>query len=134
MRKKHIIKFHCYHFAVESITAATQAVAMLSKLQPVKYVTDGEYSGWHYAPDESGRREITLEMHQPYRDPKPEKKPKSLALPAPKKGSILCVCEKSYVAPRQSCPHCGRKFSESHNRTHNAHAATTAGLLPFPKS
>ncbi len=63
----------------------------------------------------------TVKMNQPYRPAKPEKPAKAekpLALPKPKKGSIQCICEHSYVAPRETCAHCGRAFSESHNRTH----------------
>lgn len=125
MAKKHIIKFGYRYFAVDSVTAATQAVALLSKLQPVQHVTSGGYDNWHYAPeDEDVRpREVRLELNQPYREPrkKPDPKPaKPLALPKPARGTIRCICEKSDVAPKQSCTHCGRPFSESHNRTHQS--------------
>jgi hypothetical protein len=56
---------------------------------------------------------------------KAAKAPKALTLPSPKRGSILCICEHSYVAPRESCAHCGRSFHESHNRTHVDKPATT---------
>lgn len=120
MAKKHIISFNGYDFACDSVTAATQAVALLSKLQPVRHVTDGGYDNWHYAPDEREfkRLDVGLKLNQPFREPRKPKPETTLALPAPKRGSILCICEKSYVAPRQSCPHCGRHFDESHNRTH----------------
>lgn len=120
MKKVHIIKFGYRSYAADSITAATQAVALLSKLKPVKHVTEGEYDEWHYAPeDEQARpREVSLELNQPYMEPRGKKEPKPLALPKPKKGTILCICEKSYVAPRETCAHCGRDFSKSHNRTH----------------
>lgn len=118
MRKKHIIKFGHQYFAVDSITAATNAVALLSKLQTCKYVTDGEYENWHYAPDDKEARPVTLEMNQPYLEPRKPKAEKPLGLPKPKRGTILCICERSSVAPGETCAHCGRSFTESHNRTH----------------
>ncbi len=121
MTKKHIVSFGYCDYAFDSVTAATTAVAILAKFKPVKFCTDGESKNWHYRPAEEDRRdEVKLEMNQPYRDSaaKPEKAAKPLALPKPARGTIRCICEKSDVAPRQSCTHCGRPFSESHNRTH----------------
>lgn len=69
MAKKHIITFAYQDYAVDSVTAATQAVALLSKLQPVRYNTEGDSDGWHYVPDEkSHRREVGLKMNQPFRE------------------------------------------------------------------
>lgn len=120
MAKKHIITIGYQDYACDSVTAATQAVAILTKLQPVRYVTEGDSDGWHYAPQEVGRREnVELKMNQPFREPRKPKPEKPLALPKPKRGSILCICEKSFVAPRETCPHCGRPFAESHGRTHD---------------
>lgn len=64
-------------------------------------------------------------LFRPIKAEKPVKAAKALTLPAPKRGSILCICEHSYVAPRETCTHCGRPFSESHNRTHGDKPATT---------
>jgi hypothetical protein len=111
-----------FALAADSVTAATQAVALFSKLRKVKLNTDAKDSDhWYYEPEEGFHDRVSLKLDQPYREQKPEPKSKALALPAPKRGTILCICEKSYVAPRQSCVHCGRPFSESHNRTHDTH-------------
>lgn len=133
MAKKHIISIGYRDFAVDSITAATQAVQLLSKLKRVKLNTDASKSeGWFYEPEEEEFHDaVELKLNQKYREPKAEPKQKALALPAPKRGSILCICEKSYVAPRQTCPHCGRDFSESHGRTHDSKPTTPAGVIPF---
>ena len=122
MAKKHIIEIGSYKYAVDSITAATQAVALLSKLKPVRLNYEADSSDdWFYEPVEESRcRDLNLKLNQKYREPKPEPKAKPLSLPSPKRGSIRCICDKSDVAPRQSCPHCGRPFSESHNRTHSS--------------
>lgn len=120
MTKKHIISFGLYDYALDSITAATQTMAVLAKLRPVRYKSDGN-GNYAYEPatdEDIPRNQPKLEMNQPYREARKPKAEKPLALPTPKRGSILCICEKSYVAPKQSCPHCGRPFSESHNRTH----------------
>ena len=120
MSKKHIITFGYQDFAVDSITAATQAIALLSKLQPVRYQSKESGEGYHYVPDDRDRyRDVGLKMNQPFQEPKKAKPEKVLALPKPKKGSIMCICEKSHVAPKETCPHCGRPFAESHNRTHD---------------
>jgi hypothetical protein len=118
--KKHIVTIGYQDYAVDSVTAATQAVAILAKLQPVRYITEGDSDGWHYAPDGREHRsmEVSVKMNQPFREPRKPKPEKPLALPKPKRGSILCICEKSHVAPRETCPHCGRPFAESHGRTH----------------
>jgi len=122
MAKKHIISFGYREFAVDSVTAATAAVALLSKLIPVRQNMDSDRSsGWFYEPDSDRDVTIKLKMNEEFREPKPakpEKAPKPLALPKPARGTIRCICEKSDVAPKQSCAHCGRPFSESHNRTH----------------
>ena len=120
MTKKHIISIGYRHYAADSISAATQALAILSKLKRVKRQAPGKHSErWTWFPDDDSE-EISLEMNQDFHDPeaKPKAKTKALALPAPKRGTILCICEKSHVAPRETCPHCGRSFTESHNRTH----------------
>jgi hypothetical protein len=121
MTKKHIVTHGYRKYAFDSVTAAAAAVAFFAKLKPVKLNTDSKsYDGLFYQPDTDRDCDVSMELNQKYKDPaaavkKPEK---ALALPAPKRGTILCICEKSYVAPRESCPHCGRSFSESHNRTH----------------
>jgi hypothetical protein len=124
MEKRHIITIDYVTYAVESATAATQLLGLLAKLKKVQRNHESEDStGWFYEDDTHASREleISLKLNQPYRSAKPvkpAKEPKPLALPKPKKGSILCICERSHVAPRETCPHCGRSFSESHNRTH----------------
>lgn len=121
MPKKFIIKIGYQSFSVDSATAASQAMAALAKLQPVNHNTEAsDPDHWFYEPEEGRHRGFELLPNQPFREPKKESAPKPLALPKPKRGSILCICEKSHVAPRESCPHCGRPFSESHNRTHGS--------------
>lgn len=121
---RHIIKIGHQKFAAESMSAATQAVAVLAKLKKVRLDHSADDSdNWFYYPEEEEEGfhdKIELQLNQKYRDSKtdPKAKKKALALPAPKRGTIMCICEKSYVAPKQTCPHCGRSFSESHNRTH----------------
>lgn len=121
MSKKHIITIGYQDYAVDSTTAAMKAMDALSKLQPVKWVyKEDDSRGSHYTPEdrEHRRANVEMKMNQTFLEPRKAKPEKVLALPAPKRGSILCICEKSYVAPRQSCVHCGRAFTESHNRTH----------------
>ena len=118
MQRKHIVKFGYKKYAFDTINAAATAVAFFSRLVPVERNTDGEYEDWHYAPKADRDCEISLESNQKFRDPDKPKSKKVPALPSPKRGTILCICERSYVAPRETCPHCGRSFSESHNRTH----------------
>jgi hypothetical protein len=125
MAKKHIISIGYRHYAADSISAATQAIALLSKLKRVKREAPGKHSDrWIWIPDDDNE-EISVELNQEFLDPDatPKAPKKALALPAPKRGTIMCICERSYVAPKQSCPHCGRSFSESHNRTHGSDTA-----------
>lgn len=118
MIKKHIISIGYRHYAADSILAATQAVTALAKLTRVKRKEPGEHSDrWCWIPD-NDNEEISIQTNQEFIDPDAKPKKKALALPAPKRGSILCICERSNVSPKQSCPHCGRSFHESHNRTH----------------
>jgi hypothetical protein len=129
--KKHIVEISGCYYAADSITAATAAVAALAKLTPVEF----DYELRCYRPTDKyeSLHSPKLETNQPYRPadkPKTEKPAKALALPAPNRGSILCLCEHSYVAPRQSCPHCGRDFAESHARTHETTKQTDLKLLP----
>ena len=124
MATRHIITIDHQDYAVESAAQASQILTLLAKLKKVRLNIEAESSrGWFYEDDTICHRQIeaSLKMNQPYRAPKPEqpvKAVKPLALPKPKKGSILCICEHSYVAPRERCAHCGRLFAESHNRTH----------------
>jgi hypothetical protein len=125
MAKKHIIRIGYHYFATDSINSATQLVALLSKMTPSRYKAGTGGMSWE--PD-SDKLEIALEMNRRFEDPEAKVKAKKpLALPAPKRGTILCICEKSYVSPRHSCPHCGRSFTESHNRTHSS-TASQSGL------
>lgn len=124
MEKRHIITIDYVPYAVESAAQATQLLTILAKLRKVQRNTDAEDSaGWFYEDETRSSREleVALKMNQPYRPArkeKPFKAEKQLSLPKPKKGSIQCICEHSFVAPRESCTHCGRPFAESHNRTH----------------
>lgn len=120
MAKKHIITLGSYSYAFDSVSAAIKAMELISKAQTVVFVCKGDYKEWHYTPDLEYRNDATLKLNEEFRAPvpKPAKASKPLALPKPARGTILCICEKSYVAPKESCPHCGRPFSESHNRTH----------------
>lgn len=125
MATKHIIKIGYQAFACDDKKTAHDILALFAKLQPVDHVIEGDPDEWYYTPEIGGScREITLKPNQLFRlakaekPAKPVKVPKALTLPAPKRGSILCICEHSYVAPRETCAHCGRSFDESHNRTH----------------
>jgi hypothetical protein len=135
MATRHIITIGYQSFAVESRKDAADALALLAKLQPVRHETSGSYDTWFYTPEigeHARHHEVGMKANQPYRATKaekPVKAPKSLALPAPKKGTILCICEHSYVAPKETCAHCGRAFSESHNRTHGDKPTTTKPQL-----
>jgi hypothetical protein len=134
MKKKHIVSIGYWHFALDSVTAATNLVAALSKAEQVDYEYESPHKVFRPMDDEARRAELELTLNQRYRPPAPPKPaPKALALPAPKRGSILCICEKSYVAPRQSCPHCGRGFAESHNRTHGSASAPAGNIELFPR-
>ena len=121
MSKKHIISIGYRHYACDSIAQATQSIAILSKLIKVtRKAPDIHCDRWTWTSDNDGTTEdISLEMNQEFSDPVAKAKPKKpLSLPAPKRGSIRCICDKSDVSPRTSCAHCGRPFSESHSRTH----------------
>ena len=125
MATKHIIKIGYQAFACDDKKTASELLSLFAKLQAVDHITDGPVDEWYYTPEiGSHSRDITLKPNQLFRLTKAEKKEKpvkvakALTLPAPKRGSILCICEHSYVAPRETCAHCGRSFSESHNRTH----------------
>lgn len=129
MATKHIIRIGYQAFACDDKKTACDLIALFAKLQPVDHVTDGPVDEWYYTPEIGERsRDITLRHNQlfrPTKAEKPVKASKALTLPAPKRGSILCICEHSYVAPRERCAHCGRLFAESHNRTHDDKPATT---------
>lgn len=120
MTKKHIVEVGYMKFAFDSIKAATDLITLINKAIPVDY--EFEHPARGYKPSENAReRDIKLELNQvfhPAPKPKAEKPAKALALPAPKRGSILCICEKSYVSPKTLCPHCGLHFNVSHGRTH----------------
>ncbi len=132
MAKKHIVKIGYQYFATDSINAATGLIAILAKMQKARFKPNTE--GYCYEPDPD-KLEIGLEMNQHFVDPEAKlaKPAKPQALPKPARGSIRCICDKSDVSPRQSCPHCGRPFSESHNRTHgdtNIASHPTLRLVP----
>jgi hypothetical protein len=131
MAKKHIIEFGLYHYAVDSITAATEAIRVLSKLQRVRLNTDADSSrDWYYEPDERDTRvELEMKLNQNFQEPRKPRPAKTLALPKPKRGTILCICERSSVAPGQTCAHCGRSFHESHNRTHGSDSSPKLRLI-----
>lgn len=123
-QRKHIVKIGYQHYATDSITAAADLIKLISKFQPAKWVYEDGKS--HFQPDPD--RDLRMEMspNQQFIDPdKPETKPAPLSLPKPKRGTILCLCEKSYVAPRGTCPSCGLAFAVSHARTHDGTAQQT---------
>ena len=63
MAKKHIITFQGTPYALDSITAANQALAVLSKLVPVEHVTDSDdIDEWHYKPRTGYRSELDLSL------------------------------------------------------------------------
>lgn len=117
---RHIVKFGHQNFAFASINKAADAVKFFSSLERVKMEIGPESSDYiFYTPEtHDDRSKIELITAARYVPAKPPKEEKPLALPKPPRGTIRCICEKSDVAPKQSCAHCGRPFSESHNRTH----------------
>jgi hypothetical protein len=118
MAKKHIVCIGYMHYAFDSIKAATDCLVLLGKATLCeRNYADGKIE---YTPNEAPHRSNNLELtlNQNFREPRKAKTEKPLALPKPKRGSILCICERSSVAPGETCTHCGRSFSESHNRTH----------------
>jgi len=70
-----------------------------------------------------------MKLNQNFQEPRKSKVQKPLALPKPKRGTILCICERSSVAPGETCAHCGRTFTESHNRTHGTDSHPKLRLL-----
>jgi hypothetical protein len=84
MAKKHIIEIGYQKFACDSITAATQAIAILSKLTKVRLNIDADNSDhWFYEPDSERDSSVELKLNQKYRDrkaEKPVKTPNPLAL------------------------------------------------------
>lgn len=118
--KMHVVDFSAYYFAFTSKTDAVQLLNLLAKAKIVDRIWEARGKQFTEAKEQK-YDEASLMFNVeviPTRPPKPEPK-KALALPTPKRGTILCICEKSYVAPKETCPHCGRPFSESHNRTHS---------------
>jgi hypothetical protein len=122
MKKVHIVSFGYRDYAFTSIAKAADAVKFLATLTPVKFTYVSGDGPAYYIPDpETQHHDVKLELNQNFRDAeKPEKAAKTLALPKPKRGTIRCICGFSDVAPKQSCVHCGKPFSESHNRTHSS--------------
>jgi hypothetical protein len=130
MAKKHIISIGYRDYACDSVSAATEAVKILSKLRRVEHSTSGEYKDWHYIETGEGI-EVSLKLNETVREkakPKPEPKAKALTLPKPKKGTIQCMCGNSDVAPKETCPSCGLHFNVSHSRTHDT---TPGNTVPF---
>jgi hypothetical protein len=122
MAKKHIVTVGYRDFATDSAAAAADLVKLMARFKPCKFHYQSGGAAY-YEPDNDPRNEIKLELNQPWKEPQPEKPVKAakpLALPKPARGTIRCICDKSDVSPRTSCAHCGRPFSESHNRTHGA--------------
>ena len=118
MSKKHIITIGYMHYAFDSIKAATDCLVILNRAT----LCQREYESGKttYKPNDDPHRcnDLELTLNQHFESPRPPKAEKRLSLPAPKRGSILCLCEKSYVAPKQTCPSCGLAFNVSHSRTH----------------
>jgi hypothetical protein len=130
MAKKHILTIGYRKYACDSVSAATEAVRILSKLKRVDHIMDGPYEDWHYVETGEGI-EVELELNKTVKvkaPPKPEPKAKPLTLPKPKKGTIQCMCGNSYVAPKETCASCGLHFNVSHSRTHDS---TPANTVPF---
>lgn len=128
MAKKHIISIGYTYYAFDSVKAATDCLALLSKATLCERTYDGRTTFKPHE-DPGSREDLHLALNQNFIMPIPPKPEKPLALPRPKKGTILCICEKSSVAPGQTCTHCGRSFHESHNRTHDNSPASNLHLL-----
>ena len=119
---RHIVTFVYQKYAFTSLSKAADAVKFFSSVEKVSMEIGPETRDYiYYTPEfETEKNKVELATDCRYVPAKPPKELKPLALPSPKRGIILCICEKSYVAPKESCPHCGRPFSESHGRTHGS--------------
>ena len=120
MKKRHIVKVGFYYFATESMTAATQLINLLSKVEPCEYDYRDDHGGKFYFPKTDRDFDIKLECNQKWKapeQPKEGKGKKPKGLPAPVRGSIRCTCGHSDVSPKSLCPHCGRTHLEVLNRT-----------------
>jgi hypothetical protein len=101
MSKKHVVSVGYMKFGFDSIKAATDLVALLSKATPLDYEFDHPLRGYKPADDERCR-DIELTLNQHFHPKRAAKTEKPLALPKPKRGTILCICEKSSVAPGET--------------------------------
>ena len=101
----HILRFGHQYYAIPSISAATKLIELLSKLESVEHITQGECNQWFYTPESDQNHDVRLMLNQPYF--KPSKSPR---LPAPKRGSRRCPCGHSDVSPGGRCPSCGAEF------------------------
>ena len=130
---RHIVSYGYQHYAFASLAKAADAVKFFSSLERVsRQIGPEDHDYMYFTPElEKDKTKIELETNCRYVPAEPPKPTKILGLPAPKRGSILCICEKSYVAPRHTCPHCGRAFTESHNRNHGS-PAVQSGLNLAP--
>jgi hypothetical protein len=102
-----IIEFYHRSFRVKSIAKATELAKLMSELVEVEFKHSPDYGkSWYEEvdPDGSGL-EVKLQVSKEVR-----KRPARLGLPAPKRGSILCICGRATVRQGESCPSCDLPF------------------------
>ena len=99
--KKHILQIGYRSFAYDSVSAATSALAAISKGTRVKYESNGTFVPC----DEDETDEIELKLNRQVKMPTKQKR---LGLPAPKRNTIECpFCESVSVVRGSNCQSCG---------------------------
>lgn len=107
MKKAPIISIaHC-DYICKSVSHAAELVKLLSSLIPCSLKHSHEYRDRWYQEEED--RPLNIELHA---SEEVRMKPKRLALPAPKRGTIRCVCGHSDVAPGHICQSCERPYNQ----------------------
>ena len=106
MKKAPIISIAHQDYICKSVTHAADLLKLLSSLTPCSLKHSNSYHERWYEEEEDRPLNIGLHASEEVR-----MKPKRLALPAPKRGSVRCICGHSDVAPRQNCPSCDRFYN-----------------------
>ena len=100
---KPIVRSGCFSYVFDNLNQAADAIKFFGKLKPVRWKSNPENGGGHYAPDTENDLRIELETRFEYRETE-----KLIGLPAPKRGTVQCtVCESVAVKPGRACESCG---------------------------
>jgi hypothetical protein len=103
--KAPLIEINGSDYMVKSVAKATELAKLLSELVPLEMKHSATYHEVWYEESDRCQMDIKLKIAVEIR-----KKPKRLELPAPKRGSVLCVCGRSTVSRGESCPSCDMPF------------------------